>query len=144
MSWIAVAVVGGAVVGSVASAYSANKSSGAITDAANKSNNTQLMIYNDQMRRWEPYEKLGTDALPKLKIFDETNPLASYEDTVSKSMEGWDYESSPAYVAKKTLAQQELNNQLNARGLNTGGMSAIRSADMTRRLVSADYDKERE
>lgn len=140
MSWIAVAVVGGSVIGAVA----ADKSAGAIEDAANSSNDTQRMIYNDQKKRWEPFENLGKEAIPGLKGFDAAHPYPSLKEIVSDPMEGWNYETSPAFNAKKVIAQESLNNQLNARGLNTGGMAAVRSADLTRKLVSDDYTKERD
>jgi len=143
MSGIATAIVATAIVGGTASYIAADKSADAIESAAQTSSDTQLMIYNDQKKRWEPYETMGHEALPGLRGFEDKYPTPSFEDMVTKPMDAWQYESSPAYAAKKRLALEELGNQMNARGINTGGLGAVRAADVTRRLVSDDYDKER-
>ena len=46
MAWVAAAVIGGSVVGGVASAYGANKAAGAQENAANTAAATQLQMYN--------------------------------------------------------------------------------------------------
>ena len=69
--------------------------------------------------------------------------LPSYEDTVTKPMESWNYEQSPAYKAKYTLGMEELNKQLQARGLAPSGVGASRAADLNRRLTAEDYAGER-
>jgi hypothetical protein len=144
MSWVATAIVGGAIIGGGASIWAAGKSADAVGDAAAKSSDTQLMIYNDQKRRWEPYETVGKEALPGLKGFDAAHPYPSFEETVSQPMEGWDYTQSPAYKAKYTLGMEELNKQLQARGLAPSGVGATRAADLSRRLTAEDYAKERD
>jgi hypothetical protein len=143
MSWVAVAVVGGAVIGAGASIYSADKSSGAVEDAANANKDTQTYIYNENKKLFEPYYNVGVAALPGLTSYDATHPYPSYEDMVSKPMESWDYTQSPAYKAKYTLGSEALNNQLQARGLNASGIGANRAADLSRRLTAEDYNSER-
>jgi hypothetical protein len=144
MSWVAVAVAGAAVVGAGASYVASDKSAGAIEDAANTNNDTQRMIYNEERKRWEPYEAVGKAALPVMAGWDAAHPLPSFEDTVNAPMETWNYTQSPAYLAKNTLAQRDLNNQLQARGLSSGGLGAVKATDLSRRLTADDYTKERE
>ncbi len=144
MAGIVTAVVGSAIIGGAASYLAADKSADAIENAAARSSDTQLMIYNDQRKRWEPYEEIGKGALPGLKKFGTDYPTPSFEDTVSKPMDAWDYEQSPAYKAKYTLGMEELNKQLQARGLAPSGVGATRAADLARRLTAEDYAKERD
>ncbi len=143
MAWVAVAIGGAAVLGAGAAVYSANRAAGAIGDAANTAANTQDMVYNDQTRRWEPYEAVGKAALPLLSDWDKNNPLPDYQKTVTDPMAAWNYEQTPAYKAKFTLGSEELNNQLQARGLSTGAVAANRAADLSRKLTASDYVTER-
>jgi len=143
MAGIVTAIVGGALIGGAASYFGAKESANAIEDAANKSSDTSVMIYNDQRKRWEPYEEVGKGALPGLKGFDAAHPTPSFEDTVSKPMDAWNYEQSPAYKAKYTLGMEELNKQLQARGLAPSGVGATRAADLARNLTASDYNTER-
>jgi hypothetical protein len=127
----------------VSGTVAAFKGSDAIKDAAKTSADAQTYIYNDTKKRFEPYEEVGKNALPGLKGFDAAHPTPSFEETVSKPMEGWNYEQSPAYKAKYTIGMEELNKQLQARGLAPSGVGATRAADLNRRLTSEDYNAER-
>jgi hypothetical protein len=143
MSWVATAIVGGAVIGGAASYLGASKSAGAISDAAQTDADVRRMIYNDQTQRWEPYEEFGKAALPGLSAYDAEHPLPSYERTVAGPLEDWRYEQTPAYKAKFTLGMETLNDQLQARGLAPSAIGANRAADLSRRLTSEDYATER-
>ena len=69
--------------------------------------------------------------------------LPSYQDIVLNPMESWNYEQSPAYQAKYTLGMQELNKQLQARGLAPSAIGGNRATDLSRRLTADDYNAER-
>jgi hypothetical protein len=69
--------------------------------------------------------------------------LPDYKATVTDPMASWDYTQSPAYKAKYTLGMEELNKQLQARGLAPSGVGATRAADLARNLTAADYGSER-
>jgi hypothetical protein len=127
----------------VSGTIAAFKGADAIQGAADTNAGAQTAIYNDTKERFAPYEAAGKAALPGLTGWDAANPLPSFEDTVNKPMEGWDYKQSPAYEAKYTLGMEELNKQLQARGLAPSGVGATRAADLSRRLTSEDYAGER-
>lgn len=127
----------------VSGTIAAFKGSAAVEDAAQTSADASKYVYNDTKERFAPYEAAGKGALPALTGWDANNPLPSFEDTVNKPMEGWNYESSPAYKAKYSLGMEDLNKQLQARGLSSGGLGATKAADLSRNLISSDYNSER-
>ena len=127
----------------VSGTVAAFKGSKAVTQAAQTSADAQERIYQDTTRRFAPYEEAGKAAIPGLVGWDAANPLPDYKSTVTDPMESWEYEQSPAYKAKYTLGMEELNKQLQARGLAPSGVGATRAADLARRLTSEDYTGER-
>jgi hypothetical protein len=143
MSWVATAVVGGAVLGAGASIYAAGKSSDAISGAAQTSSDTQRYIFDRNTQLNDPFYQVGKAAVPGLAGWDAANPLPDYKSTVTDPMAAWDYKRSPAYDAKYTLGMEELNKQLQARGLAPSGVGATRAADLARKLTSEDYAGER-
>lgn len=66
MSWVAAAVIGGAVVGGVASSYSAGKAADAQKSAAQSAQDTQLQMYNQTRADQAPYRDAGYSALSQL------------------------------------------------------------------------------
>lgn len=68
MSGIATAVVGGAVIGGVASNMAASKGAKATTDAANNANAIQWGMYQSQRQDQLPYRYAGTNALNQLAM----------------------------------------------------------------------------
>lgn len=63
---IAAAIAGAAVVGAGASIYSANKASGAQRDAANRSNDAQLAMYDQTRADQAPWRAAGGQAVDAL------------------------------------------------------------------------------
>jgi hypothetical protein len=90
-----------------------------------------------------PYIPLGEEGARGLSGYDAANPLPDYKSTVTDPMASWDYKRSPAYDAKYTLGMEELNKQLQARGLAPSGVGATRAADLSRKLTAEDYAGER-
>jgi hypothetical protein len=68
--------------------------------------------------------------------------LPSYESTVTDPIKSWNYETSPAYTAKKAIQDEALSNALQHRGINSGAVAANEKADLARKLVSEDYNNE--
>jgi len=66
MSWVAAAVAGSAVVGAVAQNQSAKSGANAMTNAANKSSDTQLNMFNQIRQDQSPWRETGTQALNNL------------------------------------------------------------------------------
>jgi len=143
MSWVATAVIGGAVIGAGASIYAAGESSDAVEGAAQTSSDTQRYIFDRNTQLNDPFYQAGKAALPGLTGWDAANPLPDYKSTVTDPMASWNYEQSPSYKAKYTLGMEELNKQLQARGLAPSGVGATRAADLARRLTAEDYTGER-
>jgi hypothetical protein len=143
MSWVATAVIGGAVIGAGASIYAAGESADAISGAAQTSSDTQRYIFDRNTALNDPFYQAGKAAVPGLTGWDAANPLPDYKSTVTDPMASWDYTQSPAYKAKYDLGMVELNKQLQARGLAPSGVGATRAADLQRNLTAADYGTER-
>ena len=66
-----------------------------------------------------------------------------YNRDVQDAIDNWNYEESPAFKAKNTLTQEALMNSLSKRGIR-GATTAGAAADQTRKLISEDYNNERE
>lgn len=60
---VAAAIVGGALIGGVATTVAGNKAAGAQEDAANSANQTQLAMYNQTRADQEPFRESGYNAL---------------------------------------------------------------------------------
>ena len=78
-----------------------------------------------------PYD-LFTDPLTGQTIIPP-----DYDTTVTNQL--GNYQTSDQYQAQNTLAQEALQRQLQARGLNYGATAASAGADLSRQLVASDY-----
>jgi len=117
------------------------------SSAQNRATMTQQKTASENLA-WQkelmaPYLPLGEEGARGLSGYDAANPLPDYKSTVTDPMASWDYKQSPAYGAKYTLGMEELNKQLQARGLASSGVGANRAADLSRKLTSEDYTGER-
>lgn len=114
--------------------------------SASRAASTELEIATaareQQERLLKPFWEAGVEAIPDIKEGARTG-LPSYEEEVFKPMEDWNFEATPTYKAKYSLAMEELNKQLQARGLAPSGVGASRAADVARRLTAEDYETER-
>lgn len=63
MSWVAVAVVGGAVIGGVATTMSGDKAADAQTQAAQQASDTELEMFYQSREDTAPWREAGEDAL---------------------------------------------------------------------------------
>jgi hypothetical protein len=117
------------------------------SSAQNKATEGQQQTASENLA-WQkelmaPYIPLGTEGAKGLSGYDAANPLPDYKTTVTDPMASWDYQQSPAYKAKYSLGMEELNKQLQARGLAPSGVGATRAADLSRNLTASDYGSER-
>lgn len=84
MSGIATAIVGGAVIGGIASNKAAGKAADAATQSAETSANVQREMFERQVELQEPWRKAGMDALNKLiPVASEYTPFTAnqmYQD----------------------------------------------------------------
>ncbi len=126
----------------VSGTIGAIKGSKATEQAAQTAADASRYIFDEIKRLNEPFYNQGLASLPSIRSYTEAN-LPSFEDIVYKPMSDWKYQQSPAYQAKYTLASEELNNQLQARGLTPSAIGANRATDLSRRLTADDYATER-
>ena len=136
------AIVGGSVIGAGASIYGASKAAKATKQAADTSADASRYMYDRTVELNDPFYQQGLSALEDIDDYDSSR-LPTYEDTVSKPMDDWNYEQSDSYKAQYGLGMEELNKQLQARSLAPSGVGATRAADLSRKLTATDYDKER-
>jgi hypothetical protein len=128
------------IVSGTIAAFKGSSAQNKATDAQQQTAYENLAWQRELMA---PYIPLGTEGAKGLSGYDAANPLPDYKSTVTDPMASWNYEQSPAYKAKYTLGMEELNKQLQARGLAPSGVGATRAADLARNLTAADYTGER-
>jgi hypothetical protein len=102
--------------------------------------NVKLNQYNQDM---EAYNASTSSAQTSTDSVVPAVPLPSYDELVYNPMENWNYEQSPAYKAKYSLGMEELNKQMQARGLASSAVGGNRALDFARRLTADDYTTER-
>lgn len=103
MSWVAAAVVGGAVIGGVASNQSAKKAANASQSGAETSASTQLQMYDRSRADLMPWMGTGVNALKKLAALNGVDYSSSTANAGATSRENFDQD---AYLA----AHPELRN----------------------------------
>jgi hypothetical protein len=95
MSWVAVAVVGGAVIGGVATSKAGSKAASAQRHAADQANDTELQMYNQNREDQAPYREIGYQALGELGRgmgfggYTDGTPSSSATTTAPLSFDEW-------------------------------------------------------
>lgn len=113
MSWVAVAVGGTALVGSIIGSNAASQAAGAAADASNNASNTQSLMYNQQRRDQQPWRDAGIGAL---------NEMHSQEGDLNRSFGMSDFQADPGYQFRMDEANKAIERSAAARGgLNSGG-----------------------
>lgn len=114
---VAAAIIGGAVVGGAASAYSSNKASNAQQDAAQSAQDTQLQMYNQTRADQAPYREAGTNALSQLSAgFDSGGQFTHQFDANDLKSN-----LAPNYDFQLQQGMGALNNQASVAGGLVGG-----------------------
>ena len=155
--------VASGILGAQAQESAANKAAEATTEAAR----VQKQIYEQTRKDFAPYQYGGYQGLSQLtgQTITYTDPQTGETRTIQGTgapydlMKGvgeqpsWEkeytqqlgkYTESPAYQAQNAIAQQNLQRQLAARGLNYGATGASAGAELSRQLTATDYDKYRQ
>lgn len=116
MSWVAVAVAGGAVIGAGASIYAGGQQA----DAANNATATQQGMYDQTAANEAPYRQLGTQAGGKLGDLLGTsgNTGAAGYGSLTQPFTAQDYlnNQDPSYQFQLTQGQNALQNSQAASG----------------------------
>lgn len=135
MSWVAVAVVGGAVIGGVASNSAANKASKAQTQAADKASNTELQMFNQTRDDQKPWRDAGTTALSQM--------LAGTKDggEFNRNFAMSDFVKDPGYAFRQQQGQQGLERSAAARGGALSGGAIKDALRYNQDYASGEYSK---
>lgn len=118
MSWVAVAIGGGAVVGYLGSQLAANSASDAMQDASQRASDTQLQMFNVQRHDQEPWRQAGAKALGQLQD--------GMED-INRDFTMKDFQRDPGYDFRLSEGMKALEHSAAARGSLSSGatMKAI-------------------
>lgn len=126
MTWVAVAVGGGAILGAVVSSSNAGSAANAQQNAANTASQTQLQMYNQTRTDQTPWRNAGGQAIGALSSYyglpttnaDGTttpgNPNAGADDTKL-------IQSLPGYQFNMDQGNQSVQRDLAAKGLLGSG-----------------------
>lgn len=134
-AWVATAIVGGAVIGGLATAYSANKAAGAQTNAANTAAATQMGMYNTTRGDLSPYRDIGAKASGEL-----TNRLTELTSPIK--MDQAALEATPGYQFNKTQGLKAVQNSAAARGLGVSGAALKGAATFATGLADSTYQNQ--
>lgn len=132
MAWVATAVIGSAVIGAGATAYSANKAAGAQTAAADKAGQIAQQQYAQTREDLSPYRdigKLGASELTK-RLSELTSPITVDPDQLQDS----DY-----FRFASTQGQKAVTNAAAARGLASSGAALKGAAAFAKGLATDTY-----
>lgn len=129
---VAAAVIGTAVVGAGASAYSANKAAGAQKDAANRSIDAQYSMYSQNREDLSPYRMAGENALTSLQ--DQLPYLTS-----PIRMDQASLEQTPGYQFTLQQGLKGVQNSAAARGLANSGAALKGAAQYATGLADNTY-----
>lgn len=123
MSWVAAAVIGGAVIG----AYGSNKAAGQQAGAANNATAAQLSMFDTTQQNLKPYMDAGTGVLPQI-----TAGVAPGGSLMPQSYTPYDmntFMNSPEYKLMMNQNADALNASENASsksgGMNSNNMKAL-------------------
>lgn len=130
---VAVAILGSAVVGGVASAVSSSSASHAQQNAANQATKTQLDMYNTTRGDLLPYQQFGKGLLGKLgDAASAQGPSALKEFQPTQS---W-LESTPGYQFTRQQGLKSVQNSAAARGLGVSGAAMKGGANFATGLAN--------
>ena len=118
---VAAAIVGGAVIGGVASNMAAGSAADAQVEAGKASNETQLAMYNQTRADQEPWRQAGAGALSQMSA--GTAPGGDFNRDFTLA----DFQKDPGYQFRMDQGQRGLEAGAAARGglLNGGTLKAL-------------------
>ena len=128
MSWIATAIIGGAVIGGVASENAASSQA----QAANNATATQLQMFDTTQANLAPYIQAGPQSLQQL--IQGTQPGGQFNQP-------FNYTSSPGYNFALQQGQQAITDNAAASGAG-GGNTMKNLVNYTTGAASQDYNQQ--
>jgi hypothetical protein len=115
MSWVATAIIGGAVVGGVVSARGANRAAQAQENSANQANETQWRMFEQNRTDMEPWRRAGVNALGRLE--QGLGPDGEFMRNFTMQ----DFEADPGYGFRMSEGMKALQNSRAGRGMLNSG-----------------------
>lgn len=112
------------------------------SDSAAKAQAIQAQMYNQNRADFIPYMNAGYQGLAQLQGYNQNQGVGAqpnYDRTVTDQL--GNYNADPGTVAQKALGQQDLQRNLNARGLNYGATAASAGAQLNQQYDAQGYDK---
>lgn len=135
MSWVAVAVVGGAVISGVASNSAAKKAAKAQENATDKATGVELEMFNQSRDDQKPWRDAGTQALSQM--------LAGTKDggEFNRNFTMADFVKDPGYDFRMEQGQQGLERSASARGGVLSGAALKDTLRYGQDYASGEYGK---
>lgn len=137
MSWVAAAVVGGAVIGTVG----ASKAAGKQAAAADRASDTNLQMFERQNELQEPFRQAGLTAqnrLLDLLGLSQNMGAAGYGSLI-KPFSMADYEADPGYGFRLSEGMKALDRTASSRGRFFSGASLKEAQRFGQGLASEEY-----
>jgi hypothetical protein len=137
MSWIAVAIAGGAVIGGVASMSAANKQS----KSADKASQIQMDMFNRTQANLTPWMQSGQAALSGLNEFTGVMPGGGFNPNAPgmKPFGMEDFQQSPSYQFNLQEGQKAIDKAASARGMYYAPQTLQDTAKFSQGLASNEF-----
>jgi hypothetical protein len=132
MTWMAAAIMGGAVVNAASTAWGASKAADAQTSAAANAANAQMQMFRTTQRNLKPYQDAGKANLATLEgqLPYLTSPIKMDEATL---------EQTPGYQFTLRQGLKAVQNSAAARGLGVSGAAEKGAAEYATGLADKTY-----
>lgn len=135
MSWVAAAVVGGSIIGGVASNRAASKASDAQVAATDKASETELKMYNQTRDDQAPWREAGTVALSQM--LSGTKPGGEFDRSFTMA----DFVKDPGYEFRMSEGQRGMERGAAARGGALSGGALREATRYGQDYASGEYGK---
>ena len=125
-------MLGGSLLNAGAGLFGSSQAASAQKKAAAAAAQTQLMMYNDLVKRMEPYTKAGEAGLNQLmgRLGFLTSPI---------TMDQASLEQTPGYQFTRDQGLKSVQNSAAARGLGSSGASLKGAGDYATQLANKTY-----
>lgn len=135
MTFVATAILGGAALTGLSTAYAASQASKAQVSAANTASNTALGMYNTTRNDLSPYRDIGGVASNDLtsRLGELTSPINMDQATLEKT---------PGYQFNLTQGLKAVQNSAAARGLGNSGAALKGAANFATGLADSTYQNQ--
>jgi hypothetical protein len=137
MSWIAVAIAGGAVIGGITSSMASNKQS----KSADKASQIQMDMFNRTQANLSPWMQSGQTALSDLNEFTGLTPGGGFNPNAPgmKPFGLEDFQQSPSYQFNLQEGQKAIDKAASARGMYYAPQTLQDTAKFSQGLAGNEF-----